>query len=157
MRIIIVLLSLTLLNNCSNSDMRNLSGDEYLCNFKDASNNTVDFSLYFSKDKVRIISSWIDREYKNLVVDHHKEEIDIFRNYNFNRNKSIKIYKKYDNNENTVLLSLDTKTLTGSYIDQNVVRSAVFCIDDPRASYKMSLKIAIGKKNYAAFAKQKGF
>jgi hypothetical protein len=30
-------------------------------------------------------------------------------------------------------------------------------VEDPKASYKMSLKIAIGKKNYAAFAKQKGF
>ena len=155
MRIIIVLLSIALLNNCSNSDMRNLSGSEYLCNFKDSLNNTVDFSLKFSKDKVQIISWWIDREYKNLVVDHHKEEIDIFRNYNFNRN--INIYEKYDNNENAILLSLETKTLTGSYIDQSIVRSEVFCIDDPRASYKMSLKIAIGKKNYAAFAKQKGF
>jgi len=137
--------------------MRNLLGSEYLCNFKDSSNNTVDFSLKFLKDKVQIISWWIDREYKNLVVDHHKEEIDIFRNYNFNKNKIINIYKKYDNKKSSILLNLDTKTLTGSYIDQSIVRSEVFCIDDSRASYKMSLKIAIGKKNYAAFAKQKGF
>ena len=157
MRIIIVLLSITLLNNCSNSDVRNLPGSEYLCNFKDSSNNTVDFSLKFLKDKVQIISWWIDREYKNLVVDHNKEEIDIFRNYNFNKNKIINIYKKYDNKKSSILLNLDTKTLTGSYIDQSIVRSEVFCIDDSRASYKMSLKIAIGKKNYAAFAKQKGF
>ena len=96
MRIIIVLLSIALLNNCSNSDIRDLSGSEYLCSFKDSSNNTVDFSLKFLKDKVQIISWWIDREYINLVVDHHKDEIDIFRNYNFNKN--INIYEKYFSN-----------------------------------------------------------
>ena len=145
MKIIIVLLSIILLNNCSNSDMRNLAGSEYLCSFKDSSNNNVDFSIKFFKDKVQIISWWIDREYKNLVVDHHKEEIDIFRNYNFNKN--INIYKKYDDNESAILLNLYTKTLTGSYIDQSIVRSKVACTDDPTASYKMSLKIAIVKKN----------
>ena len=155
MRIIIVLLLIALLNNCSNSDIRDLSGSEYLCSFKDSSNNTVDFSLKFLKDKVQIISWWIDREYINLVVDHHKDEIDIFRNYNFNKN--INIYKIYDNNESDILLNIDPKTLTGSYIDESIVRSVVVCVDDPKASYKMSLKIAIGKKNYAAFAKQKGF
>ena len=103
MRIIIVLLSITLLNNCSNSDIRDLSGSEYLCSFKDSSNNTVDFSLKFLKDKVQIISWWIDRAYINLVVDHHKDEIDIFRNYNFDKN--INIYKIYDNNESDILLN----------------------------------------------------
>jgi hypothetical protein len=104
---------------------------------------------------VQIISWWIDRAYINLVVDHHKDEIDIFRNYNFDKN--INIYKIYDNNESDILLNIDPKTLTGSYIDESIVRSVVVCVDDPKASYKMSLKIAIGKKNYAAFAKQKGF
>jgi len=155
MRIIIVLLSLTLLNNCSNSDMGDLSGSEYLCSFKDSSNNVVDFSLKFLRDEVQIISWWIDREYENLVVDSHKDEIDIFRNYSLNSN--INIYKKSNTNKSSILLNLNPKTLAGSYVDKSINRDKVFCIDDPRASYKMSLKIAIGKKNYAAFAKQKGF
>jgi hypothetical protein len=155
MRIIIVLLSLTLLNNCSNSDIGDLSGSEYLCSFKDSSNNVVDFSLKFLRDEVQIISWWIDRKYENLVVDSHKDEIDIFRNYSLNSN--INIYKKSNNNKSSILLNLNPKTLAGFYVDEHINRGKVFCIDDPRASYKMSLKIAIGKKNYAAFVKQKGF
>jgi hypothetical protein len=155
MRIIIVLLSLTLLNNCSNSDIGDLSGSEYLCSFEDSTNNAVDFSLKFSRDEVQIISWWIDREYENLVVDSHKDETDIFRNYSLDQN--INIYKKSNNNKSSILLNLNPKTLAGSYVDESTNRGNVLCVDDPRASYKMSLKIAIGKKNYAAFAKQKGF
>jgi TFIIF-interacting CTD phosphatase-like protein len=71
--------------------------------------------------------------------------------------QKINIYKRLDDSQNKILLSIDVDTLTGIYDDQNIVRSKVICIDDQKASYKMSLKIAIGKKNYAAFAKQKGF
>jgi len=155
MRILLVLFSIVLLNNCSHTDTRNLSGIEYLCSFKDSSSNTVDFSLKFLRNKVQIISWWIDREYKNLVIDHHKNESDIFRAYTYDQN--INIHKKFNNNQNNILLSLDPNTLTGSYTDKNIIRSRVFCVNDPKASYKMNLKIAIGKKNYAAFAKQKGF
>ena len=63
---------------------------------------------------------------------------------------------------NDVPLSLtafntDALDQLGIYDDQDIIRSKVICIDDQKASYKMSLKIAIGKKNYATFAKQKGF
>jgi hypothetical protein len=90
-----------------------------------------------------------------LVVDYHDGEIDVFRSYTLDQ--KINIYKRLDDNQNKVLLSIDVDTLTGIYDDQDIVRSKVICIDDQKASYKMSLKIAIGKKNYAAFAKQKGF
>ena len=143
------------MSNCSNIDKRNLSSAEYLCSFSDISNNTVDFSLKFFNDQVHIISWWIDRGYKDLVVDYHDGEIDVFRSYTLDQ--KINIYKRLDNSQNRVLLSIDVDTLTGIYDDQDIVRSKVICIDDQKASYKMSLKIAIGKKNYAAFAKQKGF
>ena len=90
-----------------------------------------------------------------MVVDYHDGEIDVFRSYNLDQ--KINIYKRLDDSQNKILLSIDIDTLTGIYDDQNIVRSKVICIDDQKASYKMSLKIAIGKKNYAAFAKQKGF
>ena len=90
-----------------------------------------------------------------MVVDYHDGEIDVFRSYNLDQ--KINIYKRLDDSQNKILLSIDVDTLTGIYDDQNIVRSKVICIDDQKASYKMSLKIAIGKKNYAAFAKQKGF
>ena len=85
----------------------------------------------------------------------HDGEINVFRSYNLDQ--KINIYKRLDDSQNKILLSIDIDTLTGIYDDQNIVRSKVICIDDQKASYKMSLKIAIGKKNYAAFAKQKGF
>ena len=144
-----------MLSNCSNIDKSNLSTSEYLCSFSDTSNNTVDFSLKFFDDHVHIVSWWIDRGYKDLVVDYHDGEIDVFRSYNLDQ--KINIYKRLDDSQNKILLSIDIDTLTGIYDDQNIVRSKVICIDDQKASYKMSLKIAIGKKNYAAFAKQKGF
>ena len=155
MKIFLIFFSIILLSNCSNIDKRNLSSDEYLCSFSDTSNNTVDFALKFLNDQVHIISWWIDRGYKDLVVDYHDGEIDVFRSYTLDQ--KINIYKRLDNSQNRVLLSIDVDTLTGIYDDQDIVRSKVICIDDQKASYKMSLKIAIGKKNYAAFAKQKGF
>ena len=155
MKIFLIFLSIILLSNCSNIEKRNLSSAEYLCSFSDTSNNTVDFSLKFLNDQVHIISWWIDRGYKDLVVDYHDGEIDVFRSYTLDQ--KINIYKRLDNSQNKVLLSIDVDTLTGVYDDQDIVRSKVICIDDQKASYKMSLKIAIGKKNYAAFAKQKGF
>ena len=155
MKIFLIFFSIVLLSNCSNIDKRNLSTAEYLCSFSDTSNNTVDFSLKFLDDYVHIVSWWIDRGYKDLVVDYHDGEIDVFRSYNLDQ--KINIYKRLDDSQNKILLSIDIDTLTGIYDDQNIVRSKVICIDDQKASYKMSLKIAIGKKNYAAFAKQKGF
>jgi len=155
MKIFLIFFSIILLSNCSNIDKRNLSSAEYLCSFSDTSNNTVDFSLKFLNDQVHIISWWIDRGYKDLVVDYHDGEIDVFRSYTMDQ--KINIYKRLDDSQNKVLLSIDVDTLTGIYDDQDIVRSKVICIDDQKASYKMSLKIAIGKKNYAAFAKQKGF
>ena len=155
MKIFLIFFSIILLTNCSNIDKRNLSSAEYLCSFSDTSNNTVDFSLKFLNDQVHIISWWIDRGYKDLVVDYHDGEIDVFRSYTMDQ--KINIYKRLDDSQNKVLLSIDVDTLTGIYDDQDIVRSKVICIDDQKASYKMSLKIAIGKKNYAAFAKQKGF
>ena len=155
MKIFLIFFSIVLLSNCSNIDKRNLSTVEYLCSFSDTSNNTVDFSLKFLNDHVHIISWWIDRGYKDLVVDYHDGEVDVFRSYTLGQ--KIVIYKRLDDNQNKILLSIDVDTLTGLYNDQDIDRSTVICIDDQKASYKMSLKIAIGKKNYAAFAKQKGF
>jgi hypothetical protein len=155
MKIFLIFFSIILLSNCSNIDKRNLSTAEYLCSFSDTSNNNVDFSLKFLNDNFHIVSWWIDRGYKDLVVDYHDGEIDVFRSYNLDQ--KINIYKRLDDSQNKILLSIDVDTLTGIYDDQNIVRSKVICIDDQKASYKMSLKIAIGKKNYAAFAKQKGF
>ena len=155
MKIFLIFFSIVLLSNCSNINKRNLSTAEYLCSFSDTSHNTVDFSLKFLNDHVHIISWWIDRGYKDLVVDYHDGEIDVFRSYTLGQ--KIVIYKRLDDNQNKILLSIDVDTLTGLYNDQDIDRSTVICIDDQKASYKMSLKIAIGKKNYAAFAKQKGF
>ena len=155
MKIFLIFFSIVLLSNCSNINKRNLSTAEYLCSFSDTSHNTVDFSLKFLNDHVHIISWWIDRGYKDLVVDYHDGEVDVFRSYTLGQ--KIVIYKRLDDNQNKILLSIDVDTLTGLYNDQDVDRSTVICIDDQKASYKMSLKIAIGKKNYAAFAKQKGF
>ena len=155
MKIFLIFFSIVLLNNCSNIDKRNLSAAEYLCSFLDTSDNTVDFSLKFLNDHVHIISWWIDRGYKDLVVDYHDGEVDVFRSYTLGQ--KIVIYKRLDDSQNKILLSIDVDTLTGLYSDQDIDRSKVICIDDQKASYKMSLKIAIGKKNYAAFAKQKGF
>jgi hypothetical protein len=155
MKIFLIFFSIVLLSNCSNINKRNLSTAEYLCSFSDTSNNTVDFSLKFLNDHVHIISWWIDRGYKDLVVDYHDGEVDVFRSYTLGQ--KIDIYKRLDDSQNKILLSIDVDTLTGIYDDQDIIRSKVICIDDQKASYKMSLKIAIGKKNYAAFAKQKGF
>ena len=155
MKIFLIFFSIVLLNNCSNIDKRNLSAAEYLCSFSDTSDNTVDFSLKFLNDHVHIISWWIDRGYKDLVVDYHDGEVDVFRSYTLGQ--KIIIYKRLDDSQNKILLSIDVDTLTGLYDDQDIDRSKVICIDDQKASYKMSLKISIGKKNYAAFAKQKGF
>ena len=155
MKIFLIFFSIVLLSNCSNIDKRNLSTVEYLCSFSDTSNKTVDISLKFLNDHVHIISWWIDRGYKDLVVDYHDGEVDVFRSYTLGQ--KIDIYKRLDDSQNKILLSIDLDTLTGIYDDKDVVRSKVICIDDQKASYKMSLKIAIGKKNYAAFAKQKGF
>ena len=155
MKIFLIFFSIVLLNNCSNIDKRNLSAAEYLCSFSDTSDNTVDFSLKFLNDHVHIISWWIYRGYKDLVVDYHDGEVDVFRSYTLGQ--KIIIYKRLDDSQNKILLSIDVDTLTGLYDDQDIDRSKVICIDDQKASYKMSLKIAIGKKNYAAFAKQKGF
>jgi len=155
MKIFLIFFSIVLLSNCSNINKRNLSTSEYLCSFSDTSHNTVDFSLKFLNDHVHIISWWIDRGYKDLVVDSHDGEVDVFRSYTLGQ--KIVIYKRLDDNQNKILLSIDVDTLTGLYNDQDIDRSTVICIDDQKASYKMSLKIAIGKKNYAAFAKQKGF
>ena len=155
MKIFLIFFSIVLLNNCSNIDKRNLSAAEYLCSFSDTSDNTVDFSLKFLNDHVHIISWWIDRGYKDLVVDYHDGEVDVFRSYTLGQ--KIIIYKRLDDSQNKILLSIDVDTLTGLYDDQDIDRSKVICIDDQKASYKMSLKIAIGKKNYATFAKQKGF
>ena len=155
MKIFLIFFSIVLLSNCSNINKRNLSTSEYLCSFSDTSHNTVDFSLKFLNDHVHIISWWIDRGYKDLVVDYHDGEIDVFRSYTLGQ--KIVIYKRLDDSQNKILLSIDVDTLIGLYSDQDIDRSKVICIDDQKASYKMSLKIAIGKKNYAAFAKQKGF
>ena len=155
MKIFLIFFSIVLLSNCSNINERNLSTSEYLCSFSDTSHNTVDFSLKFLNDHVHIISWWIDRGYKDLVVDYHDGEIDVFRSYTLGQ--KIVIYKRLDDSQNKILLSIDVDTLIGLYSDQDIDRSKVICIDDQKASYKMSLKIAIGKKNYAAFAKQKGF
>ena len=155
MKIFLIFFSIVLLSNCSNINKRNLSTSEYLCSFSDTSHNTVDFSLKFLNDHVHIISWWIDRGYKDLVVDYHDGEVDVFRSYTLGQ--KIVIYKRLDDSQNKILLSIDVDTLIGLYSDQDIDRSKVICIDDQKASYKMSLKIAIGKKNYAAFAKQKGF
>ena len=59
--------------------------------------------------------------------------------------------------KNKAYLKIDRNTLKGEYTNNNIEREELKCLVDPKASYKMSLKIAIGKKNYAAYAKQKGF
>jgi hypothetical protein len=58
--------------------------------------------------------------------------------------------------KNKAYLKIDKNTLRGEYVNNDIKRVELKCFDDPIASYKMSLKIAIGKKNYAAYAKQKG-
>ena len=153
-KILIILFSIILVNNCSNTFTRTLANNEYLCSFKKSSDITVDFSLKFYDKQAHIISWWINRGYKNLVVDFHDNEDDIYRDYIID--EKIIVYKKLHNNQNNILLVLDTDTLIGDYNEENVKRSKVICINDPKASYKMSLKIAIGKKNYEEFLKQKG-
>ena len=155
MRYIIPLFFISHLVSCSNFNNSNLDGKEFLCTFNNASNELVDFSLKFSDNKVHIISWWIDREYKNLVIDYHKGESDIFREYKLN--KSINILGKNKDFKNKAYLKIDKNTLRGEYANNNIEREELKCLVDPKASYKMSLKIAIGKKNYAAYSKQKGF
>ena len=153
-KIVIIFFSIILVNNCSNIYKRTLTNIEYLCSFRNSSDIAVDFSLKFYDKHTHIISWWIDRGYKNLVVDFNDNERDVYRDYIFD--EKIIIYKKLHDNQNNILLVLDADTLIGFYAEENVFRSKVICIDDPKASYKMSLKIAIGEKNYDAFLKQKG-
>ena len=155
MRYIILLVFISHLASCSSFNNSSLDGKEFLCTFNNTSNELVDFSLKFSDNKVHIISWWIDREYKNLVIDYHKGESDIFREYKLN--KSINILGKNKDFKNKAYLKIDRNTLKGEYTNNNIEREELKCLVDPKASYKMSLKIAIGKKNYAAYAKQKGF
>jgi hypothetical protein len=155
MRYIIILVFISHLVSCSSFNNSNLDGKEFLCTFNNTSNELVDFSLKFSDNKVHIISWWIDREYKNLVIDYQKGESDVYREYKLN--KSINILGKNKDFKNKAYLKIDKKTLRGEYVNNDIERVELKCFDDPRASYKMSLKIAIGKKNYAAYAKQKGF
>jgi hypothetical protein len=155
MRYIILLVFISHLGSCSSFYNSNLNGKEFLCTFNNASNELVDFSLKFSDNKVHIISWWIDRKYKDLVIDYQKGESDIFREYNLN--KSINILGKNEDFKNKAYLKIDNNTLRGEYTNNDFERKELKCYVDPRASYKMSLKIAIGKKNYAAYAKQKGF
>ena len=155
MRYIILLVFISHLVSCSSFNNSSLDGKEFLCTFNNASNELVDFSLKFSDNKVHIISWWIDREYKNLVIDYHKGESDIFREYKIN--ESINILGKNKDFKNKAYLKIDKNTLKGEYVNNDIEREGLKCFVDPKASYKMSLKIAIGKKNYAAYAKQKCF
>lgn len=155
MRFIAILITAVFLGGCANLNNSSLDEKELLCTFYNSSNQTVDFSLKFSEKKVQIISWWIDREYKNLVIDYHKDENDIFREYKLDTN--INILTKIPNSMNRVFIKIDKDTLQGKYTDQSFDRNDLKCSEDSKASYKMSLKIAIGKKNYDAYAKQKGF
>ena len=126
---------------------------ELLCIFKTSTSNNVDFSIKFNDDYAEIKSWWIDRGYKNLIIDHREGENDIFREYEINEN--IKIFDKSNNKK--VFIKINRKTLDGAILDESVTRSKLKCNVDPKATYKMSLKIAIGKKNYEAYRKQKGY
>ncbi len=155
MRFIYCLLFIIVLNNCSSSYINSLSGTEYLCRFENSSNDIVDFSLKFFDKNVQITSWWIDRDYEDLVIDYHKNESDIYRSYTFN--KDINIYRKLPNNKNDIYFKINKNTLIGKYVNQNITRSEIICSYDSKASYKMNLKIAIGKRNYDAYIKRKGF
>lgn len=154
MRYVVLLILIIHLVSCSSFNNSNLNGKEFLCTFNNASNEIVDFSLKFSDKKVQIISWWIDREYKDLVIDYQKDEGDILREYTLDNN--INIMGKQSSFVDKPFLKIDKDTLKGQYANKNIERKELKCFSDPKASYKMSLKIAIGKKNYAAYAKQKG-
>ena len=124
---------------------------ELLCIFKTSASNNVDFSSKFTDDDAEIKSWWIDRGYKDLIIDYNEGENDIFRKYEINEN--IKIFDKSNNKK--VFIEINRKTLDGTILDESITRSKLKCNLDPKATYKMSLKIAIGKKNYEAYTTQK--
>ena len=124
------------------------------------------FSQNYSRTPFYFVHSYyldVEEEYVSATISFGTKKIPVAVEYDQIFGVQFHPEKSQDEGLNMLknwvqyISNLDTKTLTGFYIDQSIVRSEVFCIDDPRASYKMSLKIAIGKKNYAAFAKQKGF
>jgi len=147
----IIFLSFFLFSCTSKNNTNEVS--ELLCIFKTSTSNNVDFSIKFNDDYAEIKSWWIDRGYKDLIIDYHEGENDIFRKYEINEN--IKIFDKSNNKK--VFIEINRKTLDGTILDESITRSKLKCNLDPKATYKMSLKIAIGKKNYEAYRKQKGY
>lgn len=149
MRVLHIIILAFLLISCSSK--KDIKYDELLCVFQTSTSNNIDFSIKFNDEEVEIKSWWIDRGYKNLVIDYHEGENDIFRKYEINEN--IKIFDK----SKKVFIKINRKTLDGTILDESIIRSKLKCNVDPKATYKMSLKIAIGKKNYEAYRKQKGY
>ena len=149
MRVLHIIILAFLLISCSSK--KHIKYDELLCVFQTSTSNNIDFSIKFNDEEVEIKSWWIDRGYKNLVIDYHEGENDIFRKYEINEN--IKIFDK----SKKVFIKINRKTLDGTILDESIIRSKLKCNVDPKATYKMSLKIAIGKKNYEAYRKQKGY
>jgi len=149
MRVLHIIILAFLLISCSSK--KDIKYDELLCVFQTSTSNNIDFSIKFNDEEVEIKSWWIDRGYKNLVIDYHEGENDIFRKYEINEN--IKIFDK----SKKVFIKINRKTLDGTILDESITRSKLKCNLDPKATYKMSLKIAIGKKNYEAYRKRKGY
>lgn len=153
MKLFQVFTLLFLLIGCS-SETNNRTFDQLLCTFQTPSLKDVDFSIKFDNDFVEIKSWWIDRNYRDLVIDHHNDEADIFRRYEINETINI-FYRSSKVNE--IFMKIDRNAFDGEFLDQSVARSDLQCYIDPKAAYKMSLKIAIGKKNYESYKKQKGY
>jgi len=151
MRVLHIIILAFLLISCSGK--KDIKYDELLCVFQTSTFNNIDFSIKFNNKDVEIKSWWIDRGYKNLIIDYHEDENDIFRKYEIKEN--IKIFDKSNNKK--AFIKINRKTLEGIIFDESIIRSKLKCNVDPKATYKMSLKIAIGKKNYEAYRKQKGY
>ncbi|MEL0280655.1 MAG: hypothetical protein VW988_04515 [Gammaproteobacteria bacterium] len=151
MRVLHIIILAFLLISCSSK--KDSKYDELLCVFQTSTSENIDFSIKFNDKDVEIKSWWIDRGHKNLIIDYHEGENDIFRKYEIKEN--IKIFDKSNNKK--AFIKINRKTLEGTISDESIIRSKLKCNVDPKATYKMSLKIAIGKKNYEAYRKQKGY
>lgn len=127
MRVLHIIILAFLLISCSGK--KDIKYDELLCVFQTSTSNNIDFSIKFNNKDVEIKSWWIDRGYKNLIIDYHEDENDIFRKYEIKEN--IKIFDKSIINKtsfamgnqdwrhylNGLYLSIDNTTITSVATD----------------------------------------
>ena len=69
-------------------------------------------------------------------------------------NETINIFYR-SNKVNEIFMKIDRNAFDGEFLDQSVARSDLQCYIDPKAAYKMSLKIAIGKKTMNLISNRK--